>query len=425
MKKHSFFIFMVAVPFFMCIIFPVYAQETEKQVIQQQEFENKLRYMSSADQIFEYLGKPKENKYGNFDDYFHIKYKWDRIEDAPFKVEVIDRNRDHYYAKDVYITLFDRVKQREELSRLGRKSGSPLHTRNPDFKIIGISYSSYFPIEATPKNSQPVLQTGNTSIKVSVVSEKDFIADYKNRKLSELISSLGEPTEAKKSMSGMTYIWDYDDVNKIPIKIINSRQNNRDREHYCDTIKAIARGREGKISNLSCDDKKGWITEEEEKRIAIEKLENEKKEAIEVQKQKKEEEKRQVIAKTHDKPLSVNEVLSNINEKTHTSTQITEYRKSAYGKYVTGYGIVTEVKRDPIYVKFKSTGQYNYTLYVSLNDKKNSIKGQFHVKVTTKMDMSNVPLWQKIKFKGEFGRSTEGVTGEYVHLRNAEVELIK
>jgi len=131
----------------------------------------------------------------------------------------------------------------------------------------------------------------------------------------------------------------------------------------------------------------------------------------------------QVVADTLEKPLSVFAVNAGINEKTRTSTQISEYRKSAYGKYVEGSGIVTDVIREQASIKYKK-GNYVNTLLIYVGDKKDAKKGFFHVKMATEMDTSTISLFQNIKFKGKFGRSTGKTTSEYVHLYNGEFELL-
>jgi hypothetical protein len=186
----------------------------------------------------------------------------------------------------------------------------------------------------------------------------------------------------------------------MPIRIVEETGSNKG--YYSDKITVLANTAR-KIETINLSYEKEWLTEEEKNRIAIQK--------------QKEEENRQAIAKTIDTPLSVYFVSANIDKNSKTTSQISEFRKSTYGKYIGGVGFVSDVQ---------VTGK-SYTIYVLFGDRKTPQmkKGYFNAKLNTTTDMSKLSLWQKVKFKGEFGPSSGDTTGEYIHLYKCEVELLK
>jgi len=83
----------------------------------------------------------------------------------------------------------------------------------------------------------------------------EFIKSYEGKNIKELIAFLGKPNEQKekkdkRNLTGpktMIYIWDWNDINKLPVKIVHVPKEGTT-PFYVDNIRAKTEGDE--ITNI-------------------------------------------------------------------------------------------------------------------------------------------------------------------------------
>lgn len=108
------------------------------------------------------------------------------------------------------------------------------------FSVVLISYS----LKAYAEDAKPI-------------KGSEFIKSYEGKNIEKLIESLGKPNEviekhAKESRPGskeLVYVWEWNDINKLPVKIINDLKEGTT-PYYVDYIKAKTEGGEISFINL-------------------------------------------------------------------------------------------------------------------------------------------------------------------------------
>jgi len=113
------------------------------------------------------------------------------------------------------------------------------------FSVVLISYS----IKAYAEEPKPV-------------KGSEFIKSYEGKNIKELIALLGKPNEvkekrdkyAKPGFEVMVHIWSWDDINKLPVKIISDSKEGTT-PHFVDFIKVFTEGGEITVMKLAAKNK--------------------------------------------------------------------------------------------------------------------------------------------------------------------------
>ncbi|MDH3384282.1 MAG: hypothetical protein OEM42_09505 [Deltaproteobacteria bacterium] len=108
--------------------------------------------------------------------------------------------------------------------------------------VVSITLISYS-LKAYAEDSKPI-------------KGSEFIKSYEGKNIKELIEFLGKPNEvkeqpakhAKPGFEKKVYIWDWNDINKLPVKIIHDLKEGTT-PYYVDFIKAITEG--GEITQIN------------------------------------------------------------------------------------------------------------------------------------------------------------------------------
>ncbi|MDH3383871.1 MAG: hypothetical protein OEM42_07415 [Deltaproteobacteria bacterium] len=87
------------------------------------------------------------------------------------------------------------------------------------------------------------------------ISGSEFIKSYEGKNIKGLIEFLGKPNDSKEKLDQkakpgfevMLYVWEWYDINKLPVKIIHDLKEGTT-PYYVDYIKAKTEG--GEITNI-------------------------------------------------------------------------------------------------------------------------------------------------------------------------------
>ena len=109
------------------------------------------------------------------------------------------------------------------------------------FSIVLISYS----LKAYAEDTKPI-------------NGAEFIKSYEGKNIKELVALLGKPNEvkekkdkyAKPGSEVMVHIWNWDDINKLPVKIISDSKEGTT-PYYIDFIKVFTEGGEITVMKLA------------------------------------------------------------------------------------------------------------------------------------------------------------------------------
>lgn len=214
--------------------------------------------------------------------------------------------------------------------------------------------------------------------KQNVIYSQDFFESYKGKAIDDLINLFGKEDYTRKSQRGMVYIWDFNDLDKMPIKIkylnvprLKYRGMETESLYYADIISVTVWGKEKKITTIDYSTKKGWRTEEGQARVVKKEM-----------KQEEKDEKKRKRQEAEDNPTSPTDFKNTImgKSKEHIVSLLgPPMQVSSWGNDPTGnyYYKVSE----PGFTK----GSRIY--YIKINEYPIVIKDSVTKKVVSKLDI--------------------------------------
>lgn len=133
---------------------------------------------------------------------------------------------------------------------------------SPDCKAKYIEYLDRLKKASGEVKTQSTVETKDIQVDDSITEmlAKEFEFQYRNQHIDKLINLLGEPSRTEAVPYEQRYIWNFEDINKMPVRIIIMRKNEAD--CYCDEFIANINPAKG-ITSLWCKSNKQWLTKEE------------------------------------------------------------------------------------------------------------------------------------------------------------------